>query len=183
MHTLKPFLTITIAVLLIIFFVRPWYAATSVIKAEVEQYNKATKDYDQFKLALAEKLNLLKSVSPVENERIAQLGSGALDSAKTLVDLEGFAQRQNMLFGNVTITEGISQPFLSSPTDDPTYAPQLIETDISFELIGSYDQLKKFLAELSTSLTLYEITELAFTFVEDSPFQQYALTVRTYGTK
>lgn len=180
MRTITPFLSIVIAVLLLFFFTQPQYDNIQVVQKEIDEYSSATEKYKEFSTKLEEKLNSIQTYSLVQNSRLARLAPQDLDEAKLLVDIEDIVKRQNMLFGNIDVeTRTIESN--EGPDAIVSEETELITVDVTFEAIGTYEQFKSLLRSLEQSLTLLEVTEISFSVIEDSPFQQYGLTVRAFG--
>ncbi len=180
MKTITPILSIVIAVLLVLFYVQPKYVEVRAIQKEITEYSTAVTKYSEFKAKLETKLQEITARSEEENNRLERLSPVNLDDVQLLVDIEHIAQSQNMLFGNVDIES--SENELKSVAESDGEVPQELTTvDISFEVIGTYQQFKNLLRALEQSLTLLEVTNIEFKVAEESPFQQYAITVRAYG--
>lgn len=180
LRTLTPFLSIIIAVLLFMFVVQPQYIEVVALQQEAEEYKSATERYQNFTKQLDEKLAKKSSRSALENERLDTLVLDEIDNVQLLVDLETMAKRQNLLFGNIGVEEG--DEALRKVTDSTTATgEELITSDISFEVVGTYEQFKEFLREIEGSLTLFEVVKIELNSPEESMFQQFALTVRVYA--
>lgn len=85
-----------------------------------------------------------------------------------------------------------SQMFLSGPrfTDDGNYkgdANKKYNTiSVSFNLEGTYENIKNFLKDLESSQRIYNVTSLDFTTEQNNPnsrVNKYSLTVETYYLK
>lgn len=179
MRTTTPILSILIAVLLFLFFTHPEYVKTMEIKNEIEQYREARNTYEQFSARLGEKYAKKTGRSAYEIERLDALIPEEADETRHLVDLEMLAEKNSLLFGNTAVD---SRDLTSIKRDKESATPseELRTTDISFEVVGTYGQVKSFLADLESSLVIFEVTDLSFTVVE-GPFQQFKITVRTYA--
>ncbi len=185
MRTITPIFSIILAILLYFFFISPIYAEIKEIRMETESFLMAAEDYDNFNKDSNKLLGLKSSQSPLTIERLNQLVPENIDSAHLIADLEAMAKKQNMLFGSIsTETTGATLGGSSSDSLDlNTQTPaneELQTTDISFELIGTYDQFQAFLTELESSLTLMEVTSIEFT-ASNGLFEQFGVTVRAYA--
>lgn len=178
MRSLTPIFSILIAILLYLFFIAPQWEEVKGVRAEVNTYQEAVERYDQFTARMNGLLELKRNQNPVTLERLNQLVPEEVDAARIITDLEDMARRSNMLFGNITTSE--SEEDFGSRNETTSAQTELQAVDISFELIGTYDQLQAFLLELESSLTLLEVTGLSFS-ASNGLFEQFALTVRAYA--
>lgn len=181
MRTLTPVLSIIIAVLLFVFFTQTQFAEIGAIQKEIEEYASATEQYNTFSALLQQKLSTKTNQSVYDSERLDTLIPATLDSARLIVDLEKITQNNSLLFGNVTVEGDDSVAVRGSSNSESEVTEELDTVDVSFEVIGTYVQFKNFLRDLERSLTLFEVIDLKYSVTEDSPFQQFALTVRSYG--
>lgn len=189
MRLLTPFLSILAAILLYVFFVSPRYADTADIKKNIDQYKAAITAYNEFTTTLNGKLDIINGRTTTENERLNRLVPSEIDTARLLVDIESIAKSKGLLFGNISTTESKGTQVQSVPPEgsgesSDGSSAQLNTVDITFDVIGSYDQFKLFLHDLESSLTLFEITSLDFAPVEkieQGSLQQFSVTIRTYS--
>ncbi|HEU4677309.1 MAG TPA: hypothetical protein VFS75_01160 [Candidatus Paceibacterota bacterium] len=183
MRTTTPILSILIAVLLFVFFTQPQYLKAKDLMNQIDEYHQATKTYADFTGALENKLAKKSDRSPYEMERLDQLVPEEIDDTQDLVDLEALAQKNNLLF-QVTEVDDKQLSFVDrsggGASSAATSRDELTTVDISFAVVGTYDQFKSFLKDLEKSLTIYEVTQLSLT-VAEGPFQQFKMTVRTYA--
>ena len=181
MRTTTPILSILIAILLFVFFTHPQYVEIADIEKEIAQYNDAKTTTDTFTQKLTAKLAKKAERSAVEVERLDQLVPSSIDGTRHLVDLEALAGKHNLLFGNTSVEDSDLVTTKSTANDSEKMTrDELLTVDISFDVVGTYAQLKSFLQDLERSLTLFEVTELSFNVVEGQ-FQQFSFTVRTYA--
>jgi hypothetical protein len=180
-RTLTPILSFVIALILFVFFVRPQYAEVKTIQADIDAHQKAIAQYTEFSNKLEAKIATKENRSALQNEQLDQLVPDDIDNAQILVDLEALAQRHNLLFGNTEVSSGDTElKRKSDPSAVEEDGDTLLTSDISFGLIGTYDQFKLFLADLERSLTLFEVIAVTFDSSE-TVFQQFEVTVRVYA--
>lgn len=181
MRTLTPILSIIIAVLLYIFFTQTQFAEIKALQKETEEYASASAQAGAFKALLQQKLSIKNNQSVYDNERLEKFILGTLDSTRILIDLEKITQNNNLLFGNIEVKGGDTVVLDDTNTNESEVIEELDTVDVSFGVIGTYEQFKNFLRDLERSLTLFEVIELKYSVIEDSPFQQFTLSVRSYG--
>jgi hypothetical protein len=184
MRTLTPVLSLLIAVLLFFFFTQPAFTEVSALQAEIDEYQDAAESYVEFSKILEEKLNVKQNRAAIESERLDRLVPDAIDDTRLLVDLEAMAESHNMLFGNIAVEGGDAELLSSKETEGgefvETGSGELSATDISFDVIGTYEQFKDFLRDIEQSLTVLEVVGITFS-ATDGDFQQFSVTVRTYA--
>lgn len=191
MRTLTPLLSLLIAVLLYFFFTQPAFTEVTELKGEIDEYEDATESYLEFSSLLEQKLSVKRNRSAAENERLERLLPDDVDETRILVDLEAMAESHNMLFGNVEVKtgeeaqfsvqeEGSEDEFVDEFERPAVRGFGLVSTEITFEVIGTYEQFKELLSDIEESLTLLEVTKITLNATEGS-FQQFAVTIRTYA--
>lgn len=181
MRTTTPILSLLIAMLLFVFFTQPQYEDLKEVQTRIDQYHEATETYNTFTEKLGAKLATKESRSALEVEELDKLVPSEIDETQYLVDLESIAQRHNMLF---TVGE-IDDKQLSFVTDDAgnekdASRDELVSVNMRFNVVGTYEQFKSFLRDLERSLTIFEVTQITLK-VEEGPFQQFEVSVRTYA--
>lgn len=183
LRTLTPVLSVIIAIILFVFFVNPKYAEIIAVQAQIAEYQDAILKYNNFVNKLDAKIATKVTRSAIENERLDRFVPENINDTQILVDLESLAQRNNLLFGNVEVVSGdmdLVRKSGAAAADVAVKSDELKTTDISFELIGTYEQFKLFLADMEKSMTLFEVVEMSLE-ADDAPFQQFAITVRAYS--
>jgi Tfp pilus assembly protein PilO len=180
-RTLSPFLSIIVAVVLFVYFIKPTYNETLTLREDTVEYRDAVSKYKEFADDREKKLSD-KSKHADKDEKLNSLLPEETDSTKLLIDLKSLATRNALLFGNVAVVEADeSEEGLSDDENQEVTAPVLVGTDISFDIVGTYDQFKSFLEDLEDSQTLFEVVGISFDTSKKTLFQQYSITVRTYA--
>ncbi len=182
MRTLTPIFSIIVALVVFFFFTRPMFAVIDEKKGETEQYDAAVKSATKLNDELTARINQKRGHSTVNTERLNALVPTELDEVKMLVDLKEMAQSHSMLIGNINV---VSDKELSPAGASPDHAQEItyesfMTTDISFGLIGTYEQFKGMLEDIEKSLVLMEITNISFT-VNEGPLQQFDVVIRAYA--
>ncbi|MCR4285518.1 MAG: hypothetical protein NUW00_01345 [Candidatus Kaiserbacteria bacterium] len=180
-RTLSPFLSIIVAIVLFVFFIKPTYYETSVLRDDAREYREAASSYIDFTEILKQKIEEKEKYTSGE-KKLNLLIPEEIDSTQLLVDLKSLANRNGLLFGNIVVVEGEALGMEEGNEDSVIdERARLVPTDISFELIGTYSQFKSFLEDLESSQVLFEVTALTFDTTEQKMFQQFSFTVRTYA--
>ena len=188
--SLIPTLSILTAIVLFLFVVRPQFQEAQLINADISEYQETIEDYQTFNAELAALLDAKNNISITDRERLDMLIPTTVDNTRLLVDIEALAKKNALLFGNVVIEsglgtlgengKGVSETAVSNTNPVPANSNRLITNNISFALIGTYEQFKHFLSEIESSLSLMEVTKISLSAVTGR-FQQYSVTVQTYA--
>jgi Tfp pilus assembly protein PilO len=177
--TLTPTLAVLAALIIFFLFIKPQYAELKAIQQETAEYEKATADYATFRQKLEAFEARRNGVSVVERDRLDAFVPRELDTTQALVDLESLARQNSMLFGNIDIIEPSKTGSARQASGGgASLLPENV--DISFGLIGTYNQFKSFVTALEQNLTLFEVTNIVAT-VGEGQFMQFTVTVRTYA--
>ena len=180
-RTLSPFLSIIVAIVLFVFFIKPTYYETNALRDDAREYREAASSYIEFTEILKQKIEEKEKFTSGE-KKLNLLIPEEIDSTQLLVDLKSLANRNGLLFGNIVVVEGEALDMEEEDEDSVIdERARLVPTDISFELIGTYSQFKSFLEDLESSQVLFEVTSLTFDTTEQKMFQQFSFTVRTYA--
>ena len=191
LRTITPILSILAALLLFVLFTKPQYAEIQSLRAEIGHYEKATNEYAEFQQKIKSLLARRDAVSLVERERLDKFVPTEIEVTRLLVDLEALAKEKGMLFGNIKTEEpkeakpSAQQASVAGSAEGGEYAvpstsSALVTADITFDVIGTYEQFKQLLVALESSLTVYEVTNIGL-LASESEFQQFSVTVRSYA--
>ncbi len=183
MRTITPIFSIIIALLIFFFFAQPKFAEINATQNESLQYQNAAAKAQELNAELSAKLTE-KRAYPVEAlEKLDALVPESIDEIKILNDLNEIAKSHNMLFGNVSVSaadEFSNSEGVGEITAQTVNYADLITTDISFSLIGSYEQFKAFLNDIEQSLVMLEVLNISFSTGE-SALQQYEISARVFS--
>jgi hypothetical protein len=181
--TLTPLLSIVTAVVVFFFFTKPMYEKVRVLQDDKAQYERAVQTAADSNRLLQELLQKRNSFSAQELERLEKLVPDSIDRVRLLVDLEAMSRNHRMLFGNVLVEESsVEGEDLVSVEGggEVTYEEDFVSSDVSFGLIGTYENFRAFLKDLERSLVLAEVVGLEFSAL-DGDLQQYDMIVRSYA--
>lgn len=182
--SLTPTLSILAALGLFFFFISPRMDAVNALEMQIDTYESTIEHYNTFNQKVQTLLSAKESISATDRERLDRMLPVRADGTRTLVDLETMAKSNGLFFGNVVADK--PEPILLPETAAEFLGAEdqgklmLMRNPISFEVIGTYDQFKRFLAQLESSLELMEITDLSLTSSTDN-FQQFSITLQTYS--
>lgn len=179
MRTLIPVISIVIAVTIFFAFVRPLFSDVRIIQDEIgrieEQLSKKTDLTEEVKSLLAVK----QSHAVTNIERLDTMIPGDIDEVKIIADLSTLARSHNMLFGNIVV-ESESNAYSGTDDLEESDGVGLVSSDITFGLVGNYDQFKLMLGDIERSLVLLDVLQITFT-AGAGELVQYSVKVRTYA--
>ena len=176
---ITPIVATLIGILVFFYYIKPTMDEVSAIQAETEEYADAVRNAGEFNNTLQSLVQKKNSFSALEIDRLEALVPDDVNEVKLLVDLKEMAVQHNMLFGNVSVNEG-DDLGTSQGGSALDIEEDFTSSDISFSLIGTYDQFKALLADIERSLVLMEVTDISFSS-EIGNLQQYGVTIRTYA--
>lgn len=182
--SLTPTLSVLAALALFFFFINPRMDAVNVLRVEIGTYQSTIQRYNTFNQKVQTLLAAKENISVADRERLDRMLPVRADGTRTLVDLETMAKANGLFFGNVVAEK--SEPILLPETAMQYLGAEdqgklmLMRNPISFEVIGTYDQFKRFLDQLESNLELMEITDMTLTSATDN-FQQFSITLQTYS--
>jgi hypothetical protein len=181
-RTITPIFSIVVALVIFFFFSKPMFAEIKLLQGETTQYQEAVTRATELNAELSSKLSQKRSYPAEALEKLEALVPSEIDEVRILNDLNEMARSHNMLFGNVTVS-----PSKEEATEEEGVTVSrtisydtLTATDITFSLIGTYDQFKQFLGDMEKSLVMLEVLNIGFSPAEGM-FSQYALSVRVFA--
>lgn len=180
-RTLTPVLSIIIGLMLFLLFARPMFAEIDTIKNETAQFERAVEQAKTLNTRLEALMNQKNSFSDIERNKLDAVIPHEINEVKLLADLKELSRSHNMLLGNITVAEGDSPVSATLDVSVPAISySTLTSSEISFSLIGTYDQFKSMLADIERSLVLMEITKISFV-ANEGTLMQFDLSARTYA--
>jgi Tfp pilus assembly protein PilO len=181
-RTITPLFSIIAALLIFFFFSKPMFQEIEAVQAEAVQFEQAAARASELNAELSNKLNQKRSYPAEALERLDVLVPSSIDVVHILSDLNEMAKTNNMLFGNVTVAEVDDEPGNIQEVQMPSEVTydDLVTTDLSFSLIGTYEQFKAFLNAVESSLVMLEVITIEFKTGEGN-LQQYDLTARVFA--
>jgi len=182
--SLTPTLSVVTAIIIVMFFTKPLFEEAKETKVTVDAYEETIEQYRNFIDELRDLEEERDAVTVGNKARLNQMLPAEIDIPQLLVNLENIAEENNLLFGNISaaeeLTESRSNRVNALATNAPTSIEGLVSQSITFEVIGTYAQFKNFLRQIESSLTLMEFTSINLSG-SSSRFQQYSLTVEVYS--
>jgi hypothetical protein len=184
-RTLTPIFSIIIALALFFLFIQPTFEEIQDVKKEYDEYQLARKAVGDFLTRLRSLSSQVDNLSAPDVERLESFVPERIDEIGMVVDLEALIESHNMAFGSIAVSE---PPKIDADLDVAennstiTFDNDFRTTDISFTVIGTYEDMRSLLKDMERSLTLMEIMKLGFSSPAsaDDP-TVYTITIRTYS--
>lgn len=183
MRTITPVFSIIIALVVFFSVSKPMFTEIDDIKAQTAQFQEAVDSAQSRNQKLEELINKKQGHDSRDLEYLDALVPQDVDEVKMLVDLKEMAEKHNMLIGNIGVEGGGTGSPASDASSEVSGAisyNSFSTADITFGLIGTYEQFKSFLADMERSLVLMEVINITFASGEGD-LQQYDLTIRAFG--
>jgi hypothetical protein len=183
-RTLTPIFSIIISLVIFFFFTQPKFAHIKTVQGEAAQFEGAAAKAAQLNAELTRMLDEKRKYPAEAMEKLDALVPENVDEVKVLNDLNELAKSHNMMFGNVSVTNSdlVSADGSASGETLSGEYEGLTATNLSFSLIGGYDQFKAFLADVEQSLVMVEVQNIEFTTGEGA-LQQYSVGARVFALK
>ena len=182
MRTLTPIFSIIIAFVVFFSVTRPMFAEIKIVQDETQEYEKAVNEAEALNQKLKALIAAKNQFSDIQREALEMFVPSSIDEVRILNDLKGIATTNRMLLGNVKVSE--ETMLTSSPEGESARAAvsydNLVSSDISFALIGTYDQFKAMLRDMERSLVLMEVTNITFT-ASEGDLMQFEVTARVFA--
>lgn len=151
------------------------------LRAEKMALEQALDNASELEARAAELRQIVASLDQAKINRLDDFLPDSVDNLQLIVDVNGIASKYNMVLGEVTLDTSGSR---NNNTGSDGGAPRVETTSLSFDITGTYGELKSFLRDLSTSLRLIDVTRLDFEAGDETGGEYvYRLTVETYWLK
>lgn len=183
-----PILSILIAGTVFFFFVRPMFTEIQVLQGETNEYQEAVSKATEYNSRLRALISKREQFSAFDLERLDAFLPADTDEVRVLSDLEALATSHGLVFDQISVAieeaafdfdlvEAVQKTTVDAGKS--TMTDKLVGTDMTFTVIGSYDQFKAFLVDIERSLVLMEVTKI--TFGAEGELTSYTVSVRLYA--
>ena len=173
---LLPVLLIIVGATLFFGFTLPSLDVIYEKQAKADELNTALSNDKNLRKVREKKLADYNSFSPDELASINKMLPDSIDNVRLIIDMNNIALKYNMQVKNAKIKSDSMSPQVVG--SNQLYGA----VTLSFNVTGSYNDLRLFLHDLETSLRLVDIVGLTFS-ASDKDMNDYALEVRTYWIK
>lgn len=200
LRTLTPILSILIALGLLFSYVKPTFEQVKLLQDETQEYVQAIDRADTLRTRVNELIAKRNSFSPADLERLEAFLPDRINEVALMLDLNTLAKRHGLTFGNIkiadndarneieplpeTITRSVlidpNNPAAGSVEETISIPKYFTPIDISFSVVGVYEDFKSFIIDLEKSLALIDIRSLSISPTEGDQ-TTYTITTRLYS--
>ncbi len=173
-----------------IFFIytQPTFDQINSAKSEISQYDDALSKAAELQQVKQTLLDKYKAFKPDDLDRLSKLLPDHVDNVRLLLDLDHLSISDQMPMQNVSIGDPNKAGGSSSALSTPDAASQKIGSlDLKFSTSGTYEQFKKFLDDLESSLRIVDVIGLQVDRgagqTIGTPTYTFTVTARTYWLK
>ena len=143
-------------------------------RADLEEALANAKKIQSVRETLEERYN---SFSSTDLARLSKMLPSHVDNVRLVIDIDSMARAYGMSIKNIEIGQTINP--IENPSAGTISGDSPEHLDIRFSVLGSYESLKLFLADLAKSLRIVDITDLTFT-AKDIDVYNFSIALRTY---
>lgn len=176
MNSTKSTILILIAIGLFYTFTNPQYQEIKSLKTKEEEYTKVLENAT----AIAELRDQLSveyaKVPALEIDRLNKVLPPYVDNVRLALDMDGIASRYGIALKQITVNKPDIQGAFTLPT---SAGSSYQSVRVSFGFVASYENFKRFLADIEKSLRILDIETVTFAATENGLYN-YQLTVDTY---
>ncbi len=173
---LIPFLLVAIAAGLFFGFTQPLLDEISTVKGQTESFEQILSSASELATVRDGLLKQYNAIDPNDRERLDKAIPDQVDNVRLIIDVDTIAGRYGMSLRNAEVgTDASLKDNAPIGPDGKRYS----SVTLSFGVRGSYQNIKRFLADLDRSLRVVDIVEIKFN-AGDKDQNDYAIKLRTY---
>ena len=190
-------LLLIIAVVIVFTVIRPKFAEIQFNQDEIVGYQLALSKAGEYNQRLNELFNRANSIPASQRTDLNRYLPVTLDPTEISRDIENIVNNNELLLVELSATESsdvtVTNPDGEVDDTQPEFVQfseqisegtsGLIAQRFSFNAIGTYDQLKTLLQDLERNAYPLRLVELNFQAAEDTPLNQYSITLESYALK
>lgn len=176
---LTPIFALIIAFGLGFTYVKPEFEAIRSLQEEERQYTEAIATVSELRDNIQSKISQIDSYNPIDLERLSVMLPNDIVEVSVIMSLDAVTRKHRMVLENILVKGGDAgeQP---NPDGTPAEKPAVSSLDISFTVLGTYDDFRSLMEELERSLVFYDVVDLGISQAEGD-LTAYSLTIRTYA--
>jgi hypothetical protein len=199
---LTPILALIVAITLFFTFIQPQFDDYKRLDTDIADYDQALKRAQELQDRVNELVAEKNAINQSELERLQNLLPDSVDEVATVLALDALSAKHQMTLKGIAVgaqTKGVAggagsgkvafsdEKTTQTARPDGTVVAQptdVVETkSLTFGLTGTYDNFKKFLADIENSLALMDIASLTISEPADSNISTFAISVNMYQFK
>lgn len=181
MKTTTPFIFILVAIGLFYTFINPHYGKVQELQAEASRYSEVLDNVDELKEKRDALLLKYNSIPKTEISRVEKALPNNVDSVRMALDFDGIAAKYGISIKS--ISAGGNRQDASQGMVVDSSGGQLYETtQIMITFVSTYDNFRKFMKDIETSLRVIDIKSVTFSTGETNLYE-YTVSLDTYWLK
>jgi len=187
MKNIFPTILLIASIWLSFAYTKAGYNDIGVLQVKKEDYNKALSDAKLVQVTRDDLIKKYESFSPENQSRLAVLLPDYVDTAKWLLNIQTIAYGYGLSLSEIKLSAPavIKTPVSSGDVDAQAALaralPVYTNTEVTFNVDGSYHNFILFLHDIEDSLELIDTTVIKIKPDENiSDFNHFTVTARTY---
>jgi Tfp pilus assembly protein PilO len=179
MKNSSSFILFLIAVGLFYTFINPQYQKVNALRLQATSYENVLANVTALTEKRDELTQKMQAIPPIEIQRLEKILPDHVDTVRLVVDIDSIAARYGISIKNIKAESTQDQGatvFQSGP------ATSYDKVKLSFTFNASYDNFRKFMHDVESSLRIVEVKTLAFTAV-DTGLYDFQIAIETYWLK
>ena len=176
-----PVLLVAIAAGAFTLYINPTYIEVQDITADIAEYDEALNNSKELLAVREELVSRYNSFSKSDLDRLLKLLPDNVDNVRLILDLDTLASQFGMRLTNITITETPAETGIGAELCPNTNKHRSI--DIGFTTSGTYQDFRRYLQALETSLRVVDIKSLGFSSQGERGVYTYQVLLSTYWLK
>ncbi len=175
-------------------YTQPTYDSTQQIRGQITEYNAALEKAAQLQQLKQQLLSRFNAFNPADLDRIQKLLPDHVDNVRLILDMDGMASTYGMTLANVDISGNDAVAANQQTVASIGSSQQKYDAlTIHFGVDTTYQDFKKFLEDLQSSLRIVDVTSLSIQPAGGSrvplgggqaePVYHFGLALKTYWLK
>lgn len=176
MRLLIPLILLATAVGSFVLYTNPTYQDIKQKKAEAAGYDELLNRSQELQKVRNDLISRYNTFAPDDVRKLERLLPDHVDNIRLVIDIDNIAARYSLHVRNVALSAtGANRSAAAVGTSGDAVG----SVDLSFTISATYDDFRRFLADLERSLRIVDVTSISFRGGEGD-VHDYSLSVRTY---
>ena len=181
-RALTPIFALIIAIGLGMTYIKTEFERIGAVQNQEKEYVDAIERASELKQVLAEKVAERNSYNAIDLERLNVMLPEEVKEVSVVLDLDAIARTSRMSLSNIQVSKGAgsTQQAAEGQSPAPGSESSIASRDISFTVLGTYNDFRTFVASLEKSLVFFDIVNLSFKETTGD-LTAFDVTLRTYA--
>lgn len=181
MSYLPPVILVALAVGAFVLYINPTYTSIEVVTADIAKYDDALDSAKEI-MAVRDKLAArYNSFDPEDLKRLEKMLPKNVDNVRLIIDIDTLAAQYGMRLTSISVGETSVGTKVGEKLGPSGTVHQSV--DIGFSTTSTYQNFRKFMRALETSLRIVDVKNLTFSSTSDGPDYVFQLSLSTYWLK